>query len=217
MLILTSREEYKNVERLFHVVCWGFPLLQAFVPIFHFGGINYSLSGAWCWVGVDPLYARFILSYNTVFITILAIIFIYFRIWRHIGNPFKMTPLVRPERVEQRARNEMLRKASKQLMLYPCVFIVCWLPNITNRMVEAAGITVYALVVLESFFLPIQGFVDSMVYGFTSGLYRDWTDWWHNRNYSELHTNESARKFGIAAKLKLRLGEKTHLLGKNSG
>jgi len=63
-------------------------------------------------------------------------------------------------------------KLLKELILYPLVVLICWLPDTIYRLTETVYGEVLILRLLQSIFPPIVGFGNSIVYFLTTSTFR---------------------------------------------
>ncbi|KAK9708978.1 hypothetical protein K7432_009319 [Basidiobolus ranarum] len=64
------------------------------------------------------------------------------------------------------ADEQRLIKSMRLLTLYPIVYILLWLPGLINRIVEAFGLSIQVLIILQSS-VQFEGLANCILYGFT--------------------------------------------------
>jgi len=138
-------------------------LILAIVPLLPFSHISYEPAGSWCWVTKTPEYARFILFYCYVWIFSVAICINYVRVWWFVRSP-PIVIIANPE------KNKNWQRLFRQLFLFPAAFVILWTPATINRIVQAAHHPTFATSFLEALFVPLQGFVNAIIYGITSNV-----------------------------------------------
>jgi len=140
--------------------------LLAGVPYARADGIEYVSVGAWCWLDAAPKYARFVFLYAFVYFVVVSIIVINTIICINFRFHYEFSP--------SKVAKNRIKNIYKRLVVYPIAFLILWIPSIANRISQAVQPNeIYVLVLLQAIFLPLQGFVDALVYGFTSILYDD--------------------------------------------
>lgn len=112
----------------------------------------------WCWIDVDHQGLRFALFYAWV---VLA--------WSYVSYVSIKVRSEAQHRSEEAGGSSAAQKAEKiivrKLYQYMLVFVIIWLIALINRIVNAAGSVVFALTLLQQIFVPIQGFLNALVYG----------------------------------------------------
>eukprot|EP00003_Mantamonas_plastica_P017746 TRINITY_DN2930_c0_g1_i3.p1 TRINITY_DN2930_c0_g1~~TRINITY_DN2930_c0_g1_i3.p1 ORF type:complete len:124 (-),score=30.01 TRINITY_DN2930_c0_g1_i3:18-389(-) len=97
----------------------------------------------------------------------------------------------------------------RKLLFFPLVFIITWLPGITNRMNGLFGNPAnYTLFVGHVTFTPLQGFLNAIVYGLTGNIgtmyykkYKNWTGQDSTLSSDNIyHTNAGSRSKSKSAK-----------------
>lgn len=87
----------------------------------------------------------------------------------------------------------------RQLILFPLGFAIIWIPPSINRAQEAYGKPLFALVFLESMWLPLQGFINWIFYGLTSNVLK------------KTHSEEKKPILGVEERKELRdVSERLH-------
>jgi len=166
------------VEVLLHTYPLPVIIVVSFIPFY--SSANYTDSGAWCWLSVDPVWARYVGVYVWTWIVMIMIIALYFTMGFYIRyldkkaaiSEVKFSDLAQGKKVDQQKKNRITR----DLFVYSMAFILLWIPNSINRIIQATGSSVYFLMVLECFCLPLQGFVDAVVFGVSTGAYKMMAD-----------------------------------------
>lgn len=136
--------------------------------------ISYGPAGSWCWVQENPSYGRFVMSYIHVWIIIAIILVVYVRVWRYMKDP-PLVVMMSPE------KHKTWKRLFLQLFMFPLVYVLLWIPRTLiffisllvaslNRILEAFHDPVFALVLIESLCIPIQGLCNAALYGFFSNV-----------------------------------------------
>jgi len=169
--VIVSQKAHVNVifEVCGHIFIWGYSAALAYLPLKEIGGMNYSNAGAWCWINEAPKYARFVMLYVCVWGIIIVIIVMNIIIWINFRSLYKFT-LKSPNEATKKKFQNIYRR----LFIYPLAFIILWTPSILNRVVQVFISELFVLNLLQAIFLPLQGFIDAIVYGFTSVLHEDY-------------------------------------------
>jgi len=68
------------------------------------------------------------------------------------------------------------RKVLIRLAAYPITFIVVWVPSLINRMQNTIAPTnqIFGLFLIQCIFLPLQGVLNCLVYGWSEGLLKQY-------------------------------------------
>ncbi|XP_074657703.1 cyclic AMP receptor-like protein A isoform X1 [Tubulanus polymorphus] len=148
-------------EWAFHVVAWLFSLFMACLP---FIGDHYGPAGAWCWV-VDDARWRFGIWYGPLFGIIFMLFSVYIYITVMVKRRVKTWEGLYDPDTER--KKQMLKEDVKPLIAYPCVYLVCSSFSLINRIQNAVnpGNPVFALVLLQAIFSPVQGMLNAIVFG----------------------------------------------------
>jgi hypothetical protein len=155
-------------EIVFHLFPWLFSIVQGIIPLTEVDGIRYVWLGGWCWVDSKPTYARFISFYIVAWAVMVCILLIYIRVWWKIRSDrrdyeYTLVTIAKGKREE----NQLILS----IILFTSAFIILWLPSTINRIYEAVNPPSPALTVVQVAFTPLQGAIDSIVYGFTAGIF----------------------------------------------
>jgi len=148
------------VEKYFHVFCWGASLILSLPPWFK-RPITWGPAGVWCWIAAEPIDARYSLFYAWIFAIMITICVIYVLIGIHVRGTLQSAD-----------REKLRKKVLIRLVAYPAVFVVVWLPATVNRIQNSAQPLnpIVELYVLHVLFVPMQGFLNAIAYGWNEGL-----------------------------------------------
>ncbi|XP_046839885.1 transmembrane protein 116-like [Xenia sp. Carnegie-2017] len=113
----------------------------------------------------------------TICFAITVMLVLYFVALRKLAGTMKRYSLLS---VQQRQRAESNRK---RVLLYIAVFFVCWLPALVVVLVKLATEEKYydfkkmfVVFLIEAIFTPLQGFLNSLVYGWTRSSFRHFNE-----------------------------------------
>jgi len=157
------------VELLLHLISYPINFFIAFLP--YWTDLEYTDTGAWCWLKADPVWGRYISVYMWVWSIILIIVTLYLRMAVFIRSESKKKKVLELSDVASGNIPDRKTNITRDLFLYPIAFIVLWIPNSLNRILQSNGIELYAFVLIEAFCLPFQGCIDAIVFGFSTGTF----------------------------------------------
>jgi hypothetical protein len=160
VMVKNMGREVESYENLYHALSWGTSFVLMVVVAFSGG---YGDAGLWCWIMPTHPLVQFFCYY---LILILAFAFqatILFSVVLHVRSD--------PSSAASAS------KVTFRLLSYLMVFFLvrCW--SVFDRINDAAsgGQPVFALSVLHSFFSPLQGFCNAIVYGLiTASVSDEW-------------------------------------------
>lgn len=109
----------------------------------------------------------------TLGVSIVLLLVLYFMAMKKFTNLIKRSGLLS---IQQR---ELIESNKKRVMLYILVFFICWLPAFVVAFVdlftEGQGYSfkkMFVVFLIEGIFTPMQGFFNSLVYGWTRNSFR---------------------------------------------
>lgn len=127
---------------IMHLLVWVPTFILALLPVLpaldQFRLDYEPLQTGWCWVGPEEQFGRFLLSYGPEWLIIGATITIYSHVAIMLRRPIRLL-LCPPSRPIQKSTNAALRavRGLRQLLLYPAVMLLVWIPCTTARVIEA--------------------------------------------------------------------------------
>ncbi|XP_069103712.1 cyclic AMP receptor-like protein A isoform X2 [Argopecten irradians] len=151
----------ESLEWVYHVLCWGLPLLLSCLP---FIGNHYGPAGAWCWIA-DNWHWRVGIWYGPLFLMILCLFVVYIYItyvltrkassWQGTYDP------------DTERHKELMKEDIKPLRAYPCIYLAVSIFPLINRIQNAISpeYPVFPLMVLAALSSPIHGAVNAIVFG----------------------------------------------------
>jgi hypothetical protein len=150
----SSATELRTAEIVFHAVGWGVPVLFASIA----GGVGaYGDSGTWCWITSQFQALRLVLFYIPLILCIIAVGVIAYLMHRGVPGSDSIKASQKPL---------VLRRVN----LFFGLFFVLRIFSIINRFQQLAAPPgsppVFVLSLLHAIFSPIQGFANSLVYGY---------------------------------------------------
>jgi len=175
IIVYQERVGQWKIDFLIHLFAWGVPALFTLIPgITH----DYGDTGAWCWIESTnqkeadrgTIY-RFIFFYIPIWLGILFNAYMY---WRVVSGIRRITGGVPSE------ASTNLKKLCDRLSMYPLIMVICRIPPTINRIQNSISPQhpVFALFVLHKIFVSIQGFLNSIAYGFTPIVRACWAEEW---------------------------------------
>jgi hypothetical protein len=138
--------ETESLEPYYHLVSWGGSLVLVLI-VSVTGSLGYS--GNWCWIRQDRPLAR-IMFY---FVPLISVMFYDMWMYVRIGQKVAQSPV---EDI-----------VNKRLRRYIGVFLFLNTFSVVNRLQNMMGPETpsFLLYLLQSFFSPMQGFANALVYG----------------------------------------------------
>lgn len=120
----------------------------------------YGRATLWCWIKEDYQWVRFVFFYGILVVAWVYVIYIL----REVGSAVSGGPRLS---LRKSARLALAGTGIQQkIQQYIFVFVFTWFFGLLNRSVEAAvGHPVFATSLLHALFVPLQGFLNSLVYG----------------------------------------------------
>ena len=165
VILKKGAKEMASIARWFHILGFGFPIIQSTLPFILDGGI-YGPNGIWCWIeGNDRGIYEFALFYGEMGITTLAAVVIWVRVASRIYTAYKVSKV-------QYANSYLIRHVF-MVVIYTLIFSVM----LTRRLYLAiTGYDLFVLALGHTIALSIVGFVDFVVFGLSVNNYRLWRD-----------------------------------------
>jgi len=158
VLVKGAGREIEMYEVWYHGVCWGVSFVLMMAVAFSGG---YGDAGLWCWVKPSYPLTQFFCYYLVLIMAFVFQAVILASVVLHVRSDPSST--VSANRVTMR------------LLSYLLVFFLvrCW--SVFDRINDAAsgGQVVFGLSLLHSFFSPLQGFCNALVYGLTTASVSD--------------------------------------------
>eukprot|EP00834_Sanchytrium_tribonematis_P003916 NODE_170_length_14437_cov_1.447273.p6 type:complete len:295 gc:universal NODE_170_length_14437_cov_1.447273:12930-12046(-) len=148
-----SVRKANKLEPLYHIFAWGIPITGALV-----GLIRKSMLpvGGWCWLSPRDVDLRFATFYGWVFIAILYNITIALIVLIFINKSQKISGFKLSRRTLKSAKNQLF---------YVYMMLLVFGPSAITRIVQTAtGNEVFWLQIIQAFTLPLQGFLNCLVY-----------------------------------------------------
>jgi hypothetical protein len=156
--IRTDRWEYA-----FHVAVWGVSSFFTVIPLFN---ETYGDSGTFCWLRTSAM--RFGTFYIELFIIFVIVIVLYVLVLKVLRDQARVAKVIGSARGESEAEAARRHSMEGKIKAYVLVFIILWLPAIINRLHQLfADRPEFWLVLLHSVCVPLQGFVNSLIYAST--------------------------------------------------
>jgi hypothetical protein len=116
----------------------------------------------WCWITLDHVAARIICFEIILFFSWIASAFALYEINRSLKVRIDQKGSV-SARIGQLLNSNL--SVQKKLTAYVSVYIFVWFFTILDRSVEySMGHTIYSTAILQAIFLPLQGFLNVVVY-----------------------------------------------------
>lgn len=147
----------------FHAAVWGVSAFFTIIPLFN---QTYGDSGTFCWLRTSAM--RFGVFYIELFIIFVVVIVLYLLVLKVLRDQSRVAKVIGSAKGESDAEAAHRRRMEGKIKAYVLVFIILWLPAIINRVHQLfADRPEFWLVLLHSLCVPLQGFVNSLIYAST--------------------------------------------------
>jgi len=155
-IYVSSRQKAQIPLYWFHMVCWGLPGIGTVIVVAA-GMITQEKDGAWC--SLNPL-GHWLFWYGPLLVSFVWNIVLYILI-------------IRFYRGGQGAERKMMKNKIKvRVTLYILVFFICWVWDLVDFVAYELHHPNFWLDLLTSTFMPLQGFLNFLVYGVSSRMFR---------------------------------------------
>jgi len=158
----------ENVTKYFHVAAWSLAAINVAIcaGLNIFGDANYEAPGtqpSWCWIKSDKNLEKFVLYFLPFLLVWIFNVVVYVMVSRKIRNVVKS--------------QELKERAFTRMRLYLVVYMLCIGVGAINRVQNfiAPEQPVFVLNILDAALSPLQGFLNSLVYGMNKQLRKGWT------------------------------------------
>jgi hypothetical protein len=162
-----------GAEYLYHFGTWIFALILTIIPL---AGQKIGLAGGgWCWIKEsddDWIYRGLCFYFFLMAVWVFNVV-VYIFLARVVRNTFRAASSFHAASEADEKRKDISR-LMKKILLYPVTSMIIWTFPLANRIQNMIHPhhPVFVLFYLHGFFAPLQGFVDSIIYGWTSYLSR---------------------------------------------
>ncbi len=163
-LVITSGKMITNSEmRIFHVICWTFPVIVTLLPLIN-ATYGHDNGNTWCFVSQtssSPDWAVTFWSLFAFYLWVLISIAIMILLMLDLFIKVRSMPHT----------SNIVSNSLKKLVFYPIVFIVCWIPSYISdysysqhyAVKESTDVSGSILPCLQGFFLSITFFYQNIV------------------------------------------------------
>jgi len=160
----------------FHMVCWGIPAIMT-VLLVSLGMITHSSSDEWC---SNTTMGHWLFWYGPLLFSFAFNAIAYALIILHYRGTSK----------DKRMKN----KIKLRVTLYLFVFFICWIWDLVNFTInQVHPPSPIWLSMLTSTFMPLQGFLNFLVYGVSSRMFRRRQNIKHSSRLSINYSEERRR------------------------
>eukprot|EP00002_Diphylleia_rotans_P026433 TRINITY_DN5275_c0_g1_i1.p1 TRINITY_DN5275_c0_g1~~TRINITY_DN5275_c0_g1_i1.p1 ORF type:complete len:285 (-),score=29.39 TRINITY_DN5275_c0_g1_i1:358-1212(-) len=171
-IVFYSQAQVESSFKYMHLFCWGVPFCCSTVLVLT---NKIGPAGVWCWIEdpEDPL--RFFFFYGPATIVVFINIVLYLAVRRSFqGYSEEMS---NENKLAKRKVDRLEQKASKRLNYVILSFAFCWIWGIANRIhnLVSPDNPQFWLYCMHTFFTPLFGFCNSVIYGFSRKLRRQYT------------------------------------------
>ena len=148
-----SAKNANRLEPLYHLIAWGIPFIGGILGVVR---NNFIPVGGWCWFKASDLDLRFGTFYAWVFFcvvynVVVAITVLMFIKKKQNDCGFKLS--------------KRTLKSAKNQLLYVSALCVSFGPSSITRIVQSiTGKEVFWLQVIQALTLPLQGFLNCIIY-----------------------------------------------------
>lgn len=148
-----SASRANKLEPLYHLIVWGIPIFGATI-----GLARQSMTpvGGWCWYDATQIGLRFGSYYAWVFFCVTYSIFVAVVVLLYIRSKQRMSGFKLSKRT--------IRSAKRQLY-YVTALVISFGPSSITRVVQSiTGEQVFWLQIIQSITVPLQGFLNCVIY-----------------------------------------------------
>jgi len=156
--------EVRHYEKYFHLICWGSAAATTVI-----GAVCkcYGEAELWCWITLDHGIFRFILFYLPLVAVLTFNCVMFVLISRALSRPGER-PVVDPSKGTTGSH-----RLQTKLRWFLIVFVVVWVPGLVDRAQQfLLGKPWFWLACIQAATTPLQGFLNSIVYGLHSEVRR---------------------------------------------
>jgi len=157
----------KRLERYYHVISWGVPLVVASLP---FSEDVYGPAGPWCWVAGDVKHSamwRFSTYYIPLFICIIGLFIAYtymFVTYRRQERPWE--GVHRGNNPAEQEQRTLWMNYVKSMLAYPFIYLVLSMAPFIHRVYNAVTPKPsFVLIVLHVISIPLTGLMNAIAFG----------------------------------------------------
>lgn len=145
----------------FHIVCWGIPGIATIILIAT-GMIEFDNHNDWC---SNTTKGHWLFWYAPLFASFVWNAIAYALIIRHYREAAGVKT--------SGAAQKMKKKIKVRITLYLFVFFICWIWNFINFIINQFHVnSPFWMELLTVTFMPLQGFLNFLVYGVSSRMFR---------------------------------------------
>jgi len=164
-VIRKGNDKVERFEKYYHLICWGIPIgCDIYLWLTH----RLGDADLWCWILPGQDAYRFGMFYIPLSLVIVYNVITYFMVTRKLKKEQKLIVKVMED------NNDHTIQTSFRWFLL--VLLVCWVPAIANRIQNYLypNSPIFWLYCLHGFFSPLQGLLNSVIYGFNDELRRNY-------------------------------------------
>ncbi|KAJ7381325.1 hypothetical protein OS493_001448 [Desmophyllum pertusum] len=157
----------KRLERYYHLISWGVPLVVASLP---FSEGVYGPAGPWCWVAGDVEHSaiwRFAIYYIPLFICIIGLFVAYAYIFvTHRRQAKRWEGIHSRNDTAGHERRKLWMNHVNSLMAYPFIYLVLSLAPFIHRVYNAISPEPsFVLILLHVISIPLTGLINAIAFG----------------------------------------------------
>lgn len=163
----TRGDRAKRLERYYHLISWGVPLVIASLP---FSEDVYGPAGPWCWIAGDVENSaiwRFATYYIPLFICIIGLFIAYIYIFVTHRRQARSWEGVHSTNngAEQEQRRLWMRYVNS-LLAYPFIYLVLSMAPFIHRVYNAVSSEPsFILILLHVISIPLTGLINAVAFG----------------------------------------------------
>jgi hypothetical protein len=139
-------------------------------------GDKLGFASLWCWIESGTGSLRFTTFYMFVVMAWIYNLFVFLRVSYAIRHRMQKNKRITGSSAIAIAQNAVRRK----MIQYLIIFFVIWFFGLLNRSIQdLSGDTVFWALILHVLFVPMQGFLNAVVYGglFETKLFLDFSEY----------------------------------------
>jgi len=148
-----TKETLRSYLKFYFFICFVIPMIPVAWCLYA-GLFGPTESGVWCWISAHHDWFRFAFYYVPLIL-----------LW-----VFNLAVYILLSKTDSLSYTYIIKEGRKRLRMYLLVLLLCKLPALINRTVNAAlDDTIFWLFLCQAVFDSLFGFFDSLVYGVTKG------------------------------------------------
>lgn len=170
----TRGDRAKRLERYYHMISWGVPLIFASLP---FSQDVYGPAGPWCWIAGDVENSaiwRMATYYIPLFICIIGLFTVcMFILITHRRQAQRWQGVYSRNNATEHQQRQLWMKDVKSLMAYPVIYFLLSLAPFIHRVYNIVSSKPnFTLILLHVISIPLTGLINAFAFGWNKETLR---------------------------------------------